>query len=220
MTIKIHGRFDGGFAWLARPEHFMRQSSTALVHAGKVWLIDPLRAEGIEEEIAALGTPAGVISLVGWHDRSVDWFASLYGVPVYIASWLRNKLFASPAERVDSAVPGTPFRLVNTSMRGLFAWWTEAALWWPEEGVLVTGDCVGSAPYFIRSGERLAVHPIVRLSPPTSLRGLQPRRVFPGHGESVHEGATEALEHALRTARSELIPAWRHAFTHGWRMRE
>lgn len=195
----------------------MRQSSTALVHDGRVWLIDPLRAEGIEEEIGKLGEVAGLISTVGWHDRDVDWFAALYGVPVFGARHLRNVLFKTPLERVDGSVPGTPLRLIDTSMRGLFGWWTESAVWWPEEGVLVTGDCVGNAPYFVREGERLACHPISRLSPPTRLTGLQPRRVFPGHGESVHEGAAEALERALRTSRLELLPAWRHALRNGWR---
>jgi hypothetical protein len=217
MTAFIHGRFEHGFAWLARPEHFMRQSSTALAHEGRVWLIDPLRAEGIDDEIAALGKPAGVIATIGWHDRDVDWFAALHGVPVYGARHLRNVLFQTPLARVDGTVPGTPFRLINTSMGGLMGWWTESAVWWPEESVLVTGDSVGRAPYYVRPGEKLAVHPIVRLAPPTSLRGLRPRRVFCGHGDSVHEGAAEALEHALGTARSELIPAWRHAFSSGWR---
>ena len=220
--MPIHGRFKHGFAWIARPEHFMRQSSTALEADGRVWLIDPLKADGIEDEIAALGTPAGVIVTIGWHDRDVDWFASLYGVPVYGARHLRNVLFKTPLVRVDArataTVPGAPFRLLNTSMRGLMGWWTESAVWWAEEGTLVTGDCVGSAPYFMREGERLGMHPFVRLAPPTAaFTGVRPRRVFCGHGDGVQEGAAEALEHAVRTARSGLIPAWRHAVTKGWR---
>jgi hypothetical protein len=184
---------------------------------GRVWLIDPLRSEGIEKEIAALGKPAGLISTVGWHDRDVDWFAALYGVPVFVGRHVRNVLFRTPVQRVDRLVPGTPFELINTSMRGLMGWWTECAVWWPEEGVLVTGDCVGCAPYFVREGERLGVHPIVRLSPPVRLKAIRPRRVFVGHGESVHDGAAEALERAVRTARSDMWAAWRHAVTKGWR---
>lgn len=216
----IHGRFTHGFAWMPMPDHFMRRSSTALAVDGKIWLIDPLKMDGIEREIAALGEPAGVISTVGWHDRDVDWFAALYGVKVFGARWLRNKLFASPMTRVDGEVPETPFQLIDTSMRGVMAWWTEAAVWWPEQRVLVTGDCVGSAPYFMPSGERLGVHPVVRLSPPAKLAALEPRRLFFGHGEGVGDGgmgASALLSRALTTARSERWAAWRHAVTKGWR---
>jgi hypothetical protein len=198
----------------------MRQSSTALAVDGKVWLFDPLRMEGLEREIGALGEAAGIVSTIGWHDRDVDWFASLYGVPVYMARWLRNKLFNARAERVDGTVPGTPFRLIDTSMRGALSFWSESAVWWPEEALLVTGDCLGTASYFHLPEERLGVHPVVRLSPPRVLATLQPRRIFCGHGESTGDagpGASALLDRALRTATVDRRKMWRYAITKGWR---
>jgi hypothetical protein len=73
--------------------------------------------------------------------------------------------------------------------------------------VLVVGDALGTAGYFCAPGERLAVHPILRLFPPRRLRGLSPERVMCGHGAGVHDDAAEALAEALRTARRR-IPRW------------
>ena len=195
----------------------MERSSTALAVDGKVWLIDPERTEGIESEIEALGSPAGIISLVGWHDRSVDWYAARYGIPVYGPRWMRNKLFRTPLVRVERGLPGTPFELFNTSMRGVWSWWTESALWWPEERVLVTGDALGTAVYFAPEREKLGVHPVSRFSPPRTLDALEPRRIFCGHGQSVHEGATETLRRALRAGRGNPLPAWSSAVRRLWK---
>ena len=52
-----------------------------------------------------------------------------------------------------------------------------------------------------RAGRRLGVHPLLRLRPPRSLRRVYPRHVLTGHGEGVHEDATQALHAALQTAR-------------------
>jgi len=216
MSFLIHGRFDHGFGWIPKPEELMQRSSTALVVDGNVWLVDPERAEGIETEIEKLGKPAGIIMTIGWHDRDVDWYAARYGIPVYGARHLRAMLPKTRVQRVDSLVPGTPFRFLDSGMTGIFSFWAEGALWWPEQGVLVTGDSIGSASYFIQPGERLALHPAVRLAPPRGLGGITPKRVFCGHGQSVHENASSALHHALRSGRSELWPAWTQAIRAGW----
>ena len=48
--------------------------------------------------------------------------------------------------------------------------WQETALWWPERRVLVTADALGTvAHYFTLGGERLGVHPLLRLTPPRQL---------------------------------------------------
>ena len=216
-SLLIHGRFENGFGWMAEPNHYMQRSSTALAHDGKVWLIDPERAPGIDAKIEALGKPVAIISAVGWHDRDVDWFAARYGVPVYGASWLRNKLYRTPLIRVDRKIPDSPFELLNTSMRGAFRWWTESAVWWPEERLLVTGDCLGTAVYFAPEHEKLGVHPISRLSPPRTLAGLAPRRIYCGHGQSVQEGAAEALQRALSAAPSNRAGAVVGALGRLWR---
>ena len=213
----IHGRFDKGFGWIAEPTHYMERSSTALALDGKVWLIDPEKTPGIEEEFEALGKPTAIISTVGWHDRDVDWYAARYGIPVYGARWQRNVLFRTPLTRVTREVPDSPFQLIDTSMRGVFRWWSEAALWWPEEEVLVTGDCVGAAVYFAAEGEKLGVHPISRFASPHTLNGLAPRLVYCGHGQSVQHDATHALRYALDAARAKPLTSWVGALQRLWR---
>src|SRR5205823_6938976 len=118
------------------PGELMQRSSTALAADGRVWLIDPLRARGIEEQVAALGQVAAVVMTVGWHDRDVDWFAALYGVPVYAHPSLRLVGVRSPVERVERQVPDSPLHIVNCPGRGLLRWWTETAIWWPEPRAL------------------------------------------------------------------------------------
>ncbi|PSP59985.1 hypothetical protein BRC73_04575, partial [Halobacteriales archaeon QH_7_66_37] len=48
---------------------------------------------------------------------------------------------------------------------------------------------------------RLGVHPALRLKPPSKLKRLSPERLLVGHGEGIHDGATEALQDAIDGAR-------------------
>ena len=208
---RIHGRFPGGFGWQARPDELMERSSTALVHDGRVWLVDPLRADGVDAEIRSLGTVAAIVMTIGWHDRDVDWFAALYGVPVLAHRRLRLIDVRSPVERICSAVPDSPFQVVDCSGRGLLGLWTETAIWWPEQRTLVTGDCLGNSAYFVAPGERLAVHPIRLLSPPNQLRDLPAERLYPGHGTSVEQDAAAHILHATDTATTDRPRAWLHS---------
>jgi hypothetical protein len=80
--------------------------------------------------------------------------------------------------------------------------------WWPDDRALVVADALGTASYFLGPGERLGVHPLLRLFPPSSLADLHPEHVLCGHGEGIHGPATpEALQRALRTSRRG-IPGW------------
>jgi glyoxylase-like metal-dependent hydrolase (beta-lactamase superfamily II) len=220
----IHGRFDGGFGWIAHPGELMQRSSTALADGGRVWLIDPLRTDGrggeagggIDGEIAALGQVVGVIISFAGHDRDGAWFANLYGVPVYLPRHLPPLRFDARVERVAARVPDSPLQLVPSCGRGLLGWFRDTAVWWPAQRTLAIGDTLGTCPYYLLPGERLAVHPVRRLQPPTELLTLTPERVYGGHGPSVTEGAGEAVARAVRTARSELWPAWRHILQVGW----
>jgi len=101
-------------------------------------------------------------------------------------------------------VPGSPFRPPTILRR---RYWNEVALWWQERQVLVCGDALGTAPYYLASRERLAVHPFLRAVPPQRLGGLEPAHVLCGHGEGVHEDAADALSEALSTS-SRRIPRW------------
>jgi hypothetical protein len=82
--------------------------------------------------------------------------------------------------------------------------------------VLVCGDALGTVPhYFALDGERLGVHPLLRLTPPRQLARREPEHVLCGHGAGVHEHAAqavrEALEHSRRRAPRVLVEWWRAA---------
>jgi hypothetical protein len=180
-----------GFGWIAPEPAFMQRASHALAEAGRVWLIDPVEVEGLEERVSALGEPAGVIQLLDRHRRDCAALGERLGVPLH---------------RVPFAgVPGSPFH-VRRVVR--LPGWKEVALWWPERRTLVVADALGTAPYFLAPGERLGVHPLRRLAPPRTLRGLPVEHVLCGHGAGVHgPEAAAALEEALRLARRR-TPRW------------
>jgi hypothetical protein len=190
MDAHLCDEFAHGFGW--REEGFLERTSHALVAEGAVWLVDPLDAEGIEDRVRGLGQPAGVIQLLDRHERDCAELAGRLGVPDHVV----------PRGEIE----GAPFRflsVVNVPR------WREAALWWAEERVLVCGDALGTARYFRAAGERLAVHPFLRLLPPRAMaRALTPRHVLCGHGEGIHgEEAALHLQQALATSRRR-IPRW------------
>ena len=215
--LRIHGRFAGGFSWQPGARDFLERSSTALAADGRVWLIDPQRARGVEDQLAALGNVAAVVMTIGWHDRDVDWFAALYGVPVYAHASLRLIGVRSPVQRVEGRMPDSPLEVVTCSGRGLLRWWTETAIWWPETRTLVTGDAIGTGAYFAPPGREVAVHPLRRFSPPIELHDLPAERLHPGHGPSVTSGAAPQIRQALGRARQDLAAAWMHSIGSAFR---
>ena len=186
---------EWGFGWVEPGR--LERCSHALRAEGRVWVFDPVDAPGVEERIRELGEPAGVIQLLDRHGRDAATLAARLGVPRH--------------ETPFQGIPGAPFDPVPIA-RSRF--WREVALWWPEEQVLLCGDALGTAAYYLASGERLGVHPLLRLVPPSGLSRFAPRHVLCGHGEGVHgDEAAPALDHALATARRRLPALWRY----GWR---
>jgi hypothetical protein len=181
-----------GFGWLL--EERATRTSHALADGGSVWLVDPVDVPGLDERVRALGEPAAVIQLLDRHNRDSAAVAARLGVPRLV---------------VPDALPETPFEVVP-----LVRWrrWREAALWWPEPRVLVAADALGSNP-FLAGGERLGVHPLLRLAkPPRALGRFEPEHLLVGHGQGIHGAeAAEALRRALSTARTG-IPRWAVAF--------
>lgn len=184
-----------GFGWIAPEPPMLQRVSHALLSDGRVWLVDPVDAPGIEERVRALGEPAGVLQLVDRHPRDCAALADRLGVP-------HHRL---PFE----GVPGSPFEVRKVlDVPG----WREAALWWESERVLVCTESLGTVPYYRGRDEPLAVHPFLRLYQPRALRdmarGLTPGHVLVGHGEGIHgEGAPAALARAVRGARRG-TPGW------------
>jgi hypothetical protein len=183
MEGRITGEFDAGFTWVL--DEFMRRASHALVHEGRVWIVDPVAWEPALERARELGEPAGVLQLLDRHERDGAAVARRFGVPLV---------------RLPHELPGTPFepsRLVDRP------WWHEVVLWWPAPRVLIVPEAVGTADYFAL-GRPVGVHPFLRLTPPYSLRQYAPEHLLVGHGASLHEDAATALEQAVEHARGDI----------------
>jgi hypothetical protein len=177
---------EWGFGWVSPERARLRLTSHALLADDGVWLVDPARADGVEDRIRALGEPAGVIQLLDRHERDCAGIARRLGVPHHVVP-------CGDIGRFE-AIP-----VVSRSF------WRESALWWPERRVLACADALGTVPhYFTLGGERLGVHPLLRLTPPRRLGRLEPEHVLCGHGAGVHERAPEALRETLAHARRRL----------------
>jgi hypothetical protein len=187
--VRLCDETEWGFGWLQ--EERLARTSHALRAEGRVWVFDPVDSPGIEERIRALGEPAGVIQLLDRHGRDSAALAERLGVQRH--------------ETPFDGVPGAPFDPVPIVRHRL---WREVALWWPEGRALLCADALGTVGYFVAGGERLGVHPFLRLTPPKALARFAPRHVLCGHGEGVHgDEAARALEEALATARRRLPAA-------------
>jgi hypothetical protein len=196
LRVRRCDEFDGGFGWIV--DEFMQRCSHALVADGKVWAIDPLAGEGVEEWLRAAGEPAGVIQLLDRHNRDCALLANRLGVPHHVV----------PTESIG------PFEFLPIRAR---RWWKESALWWRDRRLLVCADALGTAPYFRAGGEKLAVHPLLRLWPPRrQFAGVWPEAILCGHGEGVFAGAEPTLREALRRARRR-VPGQVASAVRAWR---
>ena len=196
MRVRFCDEFDAGFGWIV--DEFMERCSHALVEDGRVWVIDPVDGDGLEERIRAAGSPAGVLQLLDRHNRDCAAFAARLGVRHHIVPQGSLGPFACIAVRNSRS-------------------WNEVALWWPDRRVLVCADVLGTAPYYRAGNERLAVHPVLRVRPPSrQLGALQPDVILCGHGEGVLEHADTALREALSTSRRRIPRQVASAFR-AWR---
>lgn len=168
----------------------MQRASHAVASHGRVWVIDPVADESALVRARELGEPAGVLQLLDRHNRDCRTVAKQLGVAHY--------------ELFDKPPPEAPFEVVPLVRR---PWWHEVALWYPEQRTLVCADAVGTAQYYRAPGERVAVSPLLRMTPPRRLLTLEPEHVLVGHGEGIHADATEALRDAVRLA-GRRTPSW------------
>jgi len=189
VDVRFFDEFEHGFGWGPAEPELMERASHAVLAGGRVWATDALEGPGVEARIRALGAPAGVVQLIDRHSRDCAALAERLGVPLHVTPF--------------DGVPGAAFEVIAIVRR---RGWREVALWFPAERILVCADALGSARYFRAGGERIAVHPVLRLAPPRrALGGLAPEHILFGHGEGIHGAeATTALDEALATARRRL----------------
>lgn len=201
VKVRFCDEIDVGFGWIVDDE-LVRRCSHALVVDGRVWLIDPVEGDGVEERVRAAGEPAGVIQLLDRHNRDSAALAARLAVPHHDVP-------------VD-LIAGAPFEFLVVRK----GWtWKEVALWWPDRRVLVVADALGSVGYFVAPGERLGVHPLLRVVPPRRRLGhVLPETVLCGHGEGVLAGAERPFQEALSTARRRIPGALANG-ARAWRRR-
>jgi hypothetical protein len=202
-------RFDGGVGWIAYPDETMERASHAVAVSNEetgrddVWVFDPVDAPGLDDLLADLGTVAGVVVGLDRHKRDCAAIATRHDVSVWVPDWMTGVAdeLDAPVERFGDRLADTgfeSFRIRDSSVPP----WQEAGFFDGE--TLIVPESLGSASYFRGDRERIGVHPMLRLTPPTTaLSGRDPKRVLVGHGVGVHDGAAVAVEDALSGSRSK-----------------
>lgn len=195
-------RREGGVGWIAYPDETMQRASHAFAVDGEVYIVDPVDVPDLDELVGEFGEVAGVVALLDRHKRDAATVANRHDVPVYVPNWMTGV-----AEDLGARVerPGRELADTGVGIHKLVdnAFWQEAALT-VDDGdgeTLIVPESVGTAQYFLAAGERLGVHPMLRLKPPRDLRTFSPDRVLVGHGDGIHENATEALQSAVDQSR-------------------
>lgn len=188
MAAPAFEEHDLGLSWLADSGEMMQRACHAVRLDEGVWVVDPVDVPGMEERIAALGEPAGVLQLLDRHDRDCAAVAERLGV----------RHHRIPFDGVEDA----SFEAVAVIRNRL---WNEVAIWSASERVLIVPEAVGSAPYFRSGDEPIGVHPFLRLIPPRKLAAYEPVHLLTGHGTGMHgPGTPEALRDALDASRRRL----------------
>ncbi len=193
-------RWDRGASWIAYPEETMQRASHVLGTDAGAIVVDPVDAEGIDDLFAEFGDVAGVIVLLDRHKRDSATIAKRHDVPVYVPEALAGVEddIDAPTERVHRQIPDTDYGVHELTSNAL---WKEAALYGDQDDTLVVPEAVGTVDYFLAGSERLGVHPMLRLTPPTKLNRLTPERLLVGHGHGIMDDASGALADAVRGSR-------------------
>ncbi len=173
-----------GLTWVV--EEPMRRASHALVAGERVWIVDPVDAEGAPD-LAAIGEPAAVLQLLDRHNRDCAAVAARLGVPHLV---------------VPDSVPGSPFEAI-AAVR--VPKWRETALWWPDRSALVVAEVLGTNRMYTGGGAPLGMHLFLRPFAPGALRGRRPEHLLVGHGAPLHGAAVgDQIEAAHARARRDL----------------
>lgn len=204
------GAAVGGVGWLAYPDEVMQRASHAFARGDEVWVVDPVDAEGVDDLFAELGGVAGVLVLLDRHRRDAATVANRHDVAVHIPAWMTgvaSKLDA-PVARLDGGETVAGFQLQEVVDNPV---WQEAALYRPSDGTLYVPEALGTVDYFTAGDRPLGVHPMLRLTPPTSLSELPVQRLFVGHGAGITAEAGKAIATAVRRSRRDAPRVWYEA---------
>jgi hypothetical protein len=184
MGIKSIQHHKAGLTWVM--DDGMQRASHALVDGDDVWLIDPVDEGEAIERAMALGRPRAVIQLLDRHNRDCETLAERLGIP---------------REHVPGSLRGTPFEVVEVIKNRR---WKEIALRWRERDALVVAEAVGTTPLFALGQGAVGVHPVLRLTPPRVLEGIDPGMLLVGHGAPLESDAAASLKDALARSRRDI----------------
>lgn len=185
MSVRELTEHPLGFTWVG--DDALQRAAHALVHDGRVWLVDPFDEPEPLERAAALGELAGVLQLFVAHERDGKQIAERLGAPFY---------------SLPDDVPGAPFSVVDLDFMKV---WRERALWWPERRGLVVAESIGTAPHYAVGSGPAGVHMFRRALPPNQLKALKPEHLLVGHGAPIHgPDASTALTEALHRSRRDI----------------
>lgn len=209
-AIEVVDRWEYGISWMAHPDERAQRASHAIAGDDGVWVFDPLDCPKVDEQIAALGSVAGVAVLSDYHSRDAAAFAERHDVAVHIPLWMDHAATQvnAPITRY-SAPPGGWIELGDS---GIEIWTIdpptaprEAIAYQPLDATLYVPNILSSAPYMTVGTERVGWHFFNRIAPPRDVfANIEPERLLFGHGEGVSENAAAALEAALTDARRNL----------------
>lgn len=210
-TIEVAHRWDHGCSWKVAGSGMLACRSHVLRDGDRLWLVDPIDGIGLDELLEALGGEvAGVVVLLDRHLRDAVSLARRYRCRLLVppGRWRPGHPAPDGSEPLSAEVEGCPFRFDPVVERR--GQWLEWSLWWAEQRTLLVAEAVGSANYYLASGdEQLAVHPLLRvLGAPASLATElvpSPVRILVGHGDVVEgKDIEQELRRAIGTARSTL----------------
>lgn len=203
-------RWDRGVGWIAYPDEAMQRASHALATDAGIWIVDPVDAPGVDDLVAELGAVAGVAVLLDRHARDAAAIASRHGVPVSLPSWMTGVASSldAPVERLGDDLGDTGYELRKVVDNRA---WQEAVLYGGADGTLYVPEALGTSAYFRAGDERLGVHPMLRLTPPTTLAGLSIDRLLVGHGAGIFDDPETAVETAVETSRRRTPRAYLEA---------
>ena len=174
-----------GLTWVG--DDPLERAAHALVHDGRVWLVDPFEDEEALARVAELGELAGVLQLFVAHERDGKAIAQRLGAP-----------FLS----LPDQVPDAPFSVIRLDSVKV---WKERALWWPEPKGLVVAESIGTAAHYAVGEGPAGVHMIRRPLPPNTLKPFKPEHLLVGHGRPLHGSeAADGLREALSRSRRDI----------------
>ena len=191
MDISVTYERDWGLGWIAAEPAFMQRASHALAHEGRVWLVDPVDGEGLEDRLARLGEVRGVLQLLDVTRATAP-------------RWPAATACRCCRPR-STAFPGPPSRRSP--------WWAAGAgarrpSGWPARRALVVAEALGTAPYFPARGREPQHRMHAQRLAPRALAGFGPEHLLVGHGPPLHgPDVAERVRRAIARSRRE-IPRW------------